>query len=87
MNTEKNENMKWTTEKPTSAGWWWWEAKAGDRYGDVLYQEDTRQPVLIYECGTTDMLRVQMSLSYDTDPLLTEVSGRFAGPIEEPQDP
>lgn len=73
-----------STEKPTVEGWWWWEVKAGDRYGDIYFQEDTLQPVRIYRRGWDENLCVQLNGSYDDDPILAHVTGRWTGPIPEP---
>lgn len=65
--------MKWTKEKPTEPGWYWWEEDPEYAPRCVRVLSDKRDGHSIVNMGT-HFRRID------------EIPGRFAGPIEEPED-
>lgn len=70
--------VKWTTEKPTIAGWYWWRVKNAADAGIVRILSNTENPedpIIQFDNGHVTHLR-------NTDCFINE----WAGPIEMPEE-
>lgn len=65
---------KWTTEKPSRAGWYWW--RMGTRDAEIVEIEEIAGILTVFQTGYDENLAKSVKFW----------EGEWAGPLEEPEE-